>query len=243
MRISVVYVFLLVALGSMGQASIGIIIEPTLNVTHVGLEPKNLSDSFSRMKSHAYTVGFGIELRKNIDRFQSYSIIPGFHQTNILTELENLQFLDIIHPQLPEIRDLAFAATKRAEIRYRQMYLGSQFMYNKQLQVSGINSKLKVNIGGGLGAFFLVSHDVKVKTEGFAIHGNYTTIIKDSTGIEINPFLFQALLTADVSMKVLPNTELVAGIKATLPITATTSSQPKMTVWTPAIRIGIRRIL
>ncbi|MFB1003138.1 MAG: hypothetical protein QMC70_03250 [Bacteroidia bacterium] len=243
MRTSIFYALLLVALSSMGQTSLGIIVEPTLNVTHIGFEPKNLSDSFSRMKSHGYTVGFGIEIRKNINRFQSYSIIPGFHQTNILTELENLQFMDVIHPQLPEIRDLAFAATKRAEIRYRQMYLGSQFLYNKQLQVSGINSKLKLNIGGGLGAFFLVSHNAKVKTEGFAINGNYTTIIKDSTGIEINPFLFQALLIADLTMEVLPSTILVAGIKATLPITATTSSQPKMTVWTPALRIGIRRIL
>ena len=243
MRLSTVCAFLVLANYSLGQTSLGIVVEPTLNFTHIGLEPKNLSDSFSRMKSHDYTVGLGIEIRKNIDRFRSYSIIPGFHQTNTLTALENLQFLDIVHPQLPEIRDLAFAATKRAEICYRQMYLGSQFLYNKQLKVKGVNSKVKVNIGGGLGAFILFSHDTKVTTEGFTISGNYTTIIKDSTGVEINPFLCQVLLTADFTIKVLPSTDLVGGIKATLPVTATTSSQPKMTVWTPALRIGIRQLL
>ena len=243
MRLFIVYAFLLVALSSFGQTSIGIIVEPTINITHVGSEPKNLADSFSSAKSNDYTIGLGIEIRKNIDRFQSYSIIPGFHQTNILTMLDDLQFLDIVHPQLPEIRDLAFAATKRAEIRYRQMYLGSQFLYHKQLKTKGLNSKVKINIGGGLGAFFLFMHDAKVTTEGFAINGNYTTLIKDSTGIEINPFLFQALLTADFTINILPTTELIAGVKATLPITATTSSQPKMSVWTPALRLGIRKIL
>jgi len=232
MRLSTVCAFLVLANYSLGQTSLGIVVEPTLNFTHIGLEPKNLSDSFSRMKSHDYTVGLGIEIRKNIDRFRSYSIIPGFHQTNTLTALENLQFLDIVHPQLPEI-----------EICYRQMYLGSQFLYNKQLKVKGVNSKVKVNIGGGLGAFILFSHDTKVTTEGFTISGNYTTIIKDSTGVEINPFLCQVLLTADFTIKVLPSTDLVGGIKATLPVTATTSSQPKMTVWTPALRIGIRQLL
>ena len=237
------FVFCLFTIASEAQVSIGLLAEPSLNLTKVGSEPKILSDSIIDSKSYDYTVSFGIEIRKNIDRYQSFSIIPGYHQTNILTQMENLQFLDVVHPQLPEIRDLAFAATKRAEVRYRHMYLGSQFLYNRRLQVRGLSPKMAINVGGGLGAFFLFSQDAKVNTEGFAIDGKYTHIITDSIGIESRPLLIETILTADYTLEVLPKTEILAGIKLAIPMTPTTSSQPKMTVWAPALRVAIRRVL
>lgn len=241
MRLFVVSAFLLVALCSFGQISLGVIAEPTLNLTRVGAEPKTLSDSFKNMKSYDYTVGLGIEIRKNIDRYQSFSIIPGFHQTNILTRLEDLQLLDVVHPQLPEIRDLSFAATRNAEIRYRQMYLGSQFLYHRQLQIRGLTSKMSIQLGGGISTYFMFSQDAKVTTEAFAIQGQYTHVIKDSIGIESRPILLETLLTTDCTYQILPNTDVVAGVKIALPMTPTTSSQPKMTVWAPALRLGIRK--
>lgn len=243
MRLFVVSTFLLVASFTFSQVSLGILAEPTLNLTRVGAEPKVLSDSIKNMKSHDYTLGFGIEIRKNIDRYQSFSIVPSYHQTNILTQLEDLQLFDIVHPQLPEIRDLAFTATKNAEIRYRQMYLGSQFLYHRQLQIRGLSSKMSIQLGGGVGAYFMFSQDAKVTTEAFAIQGQYTHIIKESIGIESRPILIQTLLTADYTYEVLPGTDVVAGIKIAMPMTPTTSSQPKMTVWAPALRLGIRKKL
>lgn len=243
MRIIFAATLLITSVYMMAQVSIGILAEPTLNITRVGSEPKAIADSFKNIKSYDYTVSFGVEIRKNIDRYQSFSIIPGFHQTNILTQLQDLQLFDVVHPELPEIRDLAFTATKNAEIRYRQMYLGSQFLYNRQLQVRGLPPKVALHVGGGLGAFFLFNQDAKVTTEAFAIQGEYTHIIKENVGIESRPILIQAILTADCTVEVLPKTDLTAGIKAALPMTPTTSSQPKMTVWAPALRVGLRRVL
>lgn len=243
MKIIFIALLSITSLYTLGQVSIGLIAEPALNITRIGSEPKTLADSFENIKSYDYTVSFGIEIKKNIDRYQSFSIVPGFHQTNFLTQLEGLQFLDVVHPQLPVIRDLAFAANKRAEIRYRQMYIGSQFLYSRKLQVRGLSSKMGIYLGGGLGAYALISQDAKVSTEGFAIEGKYTHILKNDISIESKSFLLQALVNADYTYEVLPKTDVLAGVKIVLPMTATTSSQPKMTIWAPALRFGIRRAL
>jgi hypothetical protein len=234
---------LLIALSYLGysQLSISLLAEPTLNITTLGAEPKAFVDSFNNIKSADYTLAVGFELRKQIDRYQSIAIIPGFYQTNVLTTLRDLQFLDIVHPELPEIRDLAFAASKVAEVRYRQQYIGSQFLYNKKLQIKVLNSKVALEIGGGLGTYFLVNQDAKVTTEGFSIQESSKHIIKEDIGVTSKPFLLQAIAAADVNVEILPLTSIVAGIKLAATFMLTTSSLPSMTIWTPALRFGIRR--
>ncbi len=244
MKWSIISLLLLNSLLSAGQNSIGLIAEPTLNITNIDTEPKAIADSLKSLKTHDYTLSIGIELRKNIDRYQSISIIPGYHQTNIITEFKNLQFLDVIHPQLPEIRDLAFAANKQAKVRYRHQYLGAQFLYNRMIKTSRLPPKMSFNIGGGFGIFLLFSQDVKVTTEGFSVQGKYKHIIKNDIGIASKKLLLQALITADYTYEILPNIEVLAGLKVMLPFTSTTSTyRPTMTVWSPALRLGVRRIL
>lgn len=244
MKWHLIYLLSLLSLRSIGQISVGLIAEPTLNITSIAAEPRAISDSLKSLKTSHYTVSIGIELRKNIDRYQSFSIIPGYHQTTIATELENLQFLDVIHPELPEIRDLAFAANKRAKVRYRHHYLGAQFLYNRMLQMRSLPPKINFYLGGGFGMFLLFSQDAKVTTEGFSIQGKYKHIIKNNIGIDSRSLLLQGLMTADFTYEIQPNLTVLAGLKVVLPMTPTTSSPlPKMTVWSPALRLGVMRVL
>lgn len=228
---------------SFGQMSIGMVGEPTLNITKIGDSPQDESKSLQSLKTKDYTLGLGIEIRKQIDRFTSISFIPGYQQSNMLLVKEDLQLFDVIHPQIPEIRDLAQAAQKNAFLHYRHLYAGLQVIYAKKLKVRTSDSKLGFELGGGLGAYLLAKDDIKVRTEGFALNGNYTQIIDDSTGITARPFLANIAAVADLTYRATPSAHVFAGAKLTAPLTSTSTSSPKITIFTPALRLGLRYML
>lgn len=224
----------------MGQTSISILGEPTLNLTSIGSTPKSQSDSLKNKRTHDYSLGLGLEIRMQIDRYQSISIVPGYTQSNMQLVKEGLNFLDVVHPELPEIRDLAYAANKIAYLSYRQKYVGTQVLYAKELQLRSPNTKIRFEIGGGLGGYILVQNDVKIRTEGFAIKGNYEHIIKNNTGIDARKFLINMSLHGDMKYQVTPSFTTFAGIKAGIPLVSTTTSTPKITIYTPSLRLGVR---
>jgi hypothetical protein len=243
MKKTLAILFCTIGLSTYGQISIGIVAEPAYNTTVIGATPQATSDSLTALKRNNFSISFGIEIRKQLDRYQSFSIIPSFYQTNMLLVQEDLQFLDVVHPQLPEIRDLAQAATKNAKVNYRQQYAGAQFVYNKTLQIRKMPNKMAIELNGGIGMYYLVNGDVKVTTEGFAIKNDFTHVIKDSIGIDNRPYHINLSLGSDFTYEVLPKVTLAAGIKIPIPLTSTTTSLPKITIFNPAIRVSLRKSL
>ena len=231
----------LITIGAQAQLSLGIVAEPAYNVARIGATPQNSSDSLKALKTNAMSLSLGLEIRKQIDRYQSFSVIPTFYQTNMTLVKQNLQFLDVIHPQLPEIRDLSQGSTKVAYLKYRQQYIGAQFLYNKVLQLRKMPNKSAIELNGGLGLYYLVNGDIKVTTEGFAIRNDFTHVIKDSLGIDNRPYHINLSLGSDFTYEVLPKVTLAAGIRIPIPITSTTSSLPKITIYNPAIRVSLRK--
>ena len=225
-------IFFFLGLQLSAQTYLGIVVEPTANIARLGKEPRQQSDSIRGLRYIDKTLGFGLEIRKQIDRYQAITFIPSYQQYNLLLVKENLQFLDIVHPNLPEIRDLSQGADKIARIRHRQKYIGTQILYARKLQIRGLNSKLRIELGTGLGLYYLLQSDVKITTEGFAIKG--------STGIETRPFLTQAIGYGDIAYSISPIIDIFGGVKIALPFTSTTTSLPKITLFTPAARVGLR---
>ncbi|PCJ64506.1 MAG: hypothetical protein COA58_12235 [Bacteroidetes bacterium] len=225
---------------SSAQMSLGILSEPTISFAKVGALPRAESDSIRNLKAGSKSISLGIEIRKQIDRYQSITFIPGYLQTNMMLVKEDMQFLDVVHPKLPEIRDFAQAAPKVAYITHRQKYAGTQIIYAKKLDVRGMDRKAKIEIGGGIGAYALLQSDVKIRTEGFAIKDKFTHVFTDSTGLDARPYLIQIILVADLNYELSPKTHLIAGIKVSSPLTSTSTSEPKITIFSPALRIGLR---
>ncbi|MFT4996083.1 MAG: hypothetical protein ACI9BJ_000580 [Flavobacteriales bacterium] len=232
--------FIFLGLQLSAQTHLCVVIEPTANIARLGMEPKQQSDSIRGLMHIDKTLGFGLEIRKQIDRYQSITFIPSYQQYNLLLVKENLQFLDIVHPNLPEIRDFSQGANKAASIRHRQKYIGTQILYARKLQIRGLNSKLRIDMGAGLGLYYLLQSDVKITTEGFSIKGQFSHVFKDSTGIEARPFLIQAIGYGDISYSISPIIDVFGGVKIALPFTSTTTSLPKITLFTPAARVGLR---
>lgn len=240
MRLLISLLILITSSTIFAQMSIGVMSEPTMSFARVGALPRGDSDSIKNLKQGGKSVSLGLEIRKDIDRYQSITFIPGYLQTNMLLVKNNMQFLDVVHPKLPEIRDLAQASEKVAYITHRQKYAGTQILYSKKLQIKGMDRKFKIELGGGLGGYFLIQNDVKIKTEGFAIKEQFTHIFTDSTGMDVKPLLIQAIVTADMNYELTPKSHIVVGIKASAPFTSTSSSLPKITIFAPALRIGLR---
>ena len=229
-------IFFFLGLQLSAQTYLGIVVEPTANIARLGKEPRQQSDSIRGLRYIDKTLGFGLE----INRYQSITFIHSYQQYNLLLVKENLQFLDIVHPNLPEIRDLSQGADKIARIRHRQKYIGTQILYARKLQIRGLNSKLRIELGTGLGLYYLLQSDVKITTEGFAIKGQFSHVFKDSTGIEARPFLTQAIGYGDIAYSISPIIDIFGGVKIALPFTSTTTSLPKITLFTPAARVGLR---
>ena len=232
---------LLFSLCTLAQSTIGLIIEPSFNIPK--FKKSSQSDSIKGISNADLTLSFGLEIKKKLDRYNAISFIPGFLQTNLLTVKENLQFLDIIHPSLPEIKDLTQSANKIARVRYRFQYIGTQILYNRQLQLRKTPPKLKIEIGGGMSLHYLINHSVKIKTEGFALNNKFVHVIDNETGIDPNPILIQTLLNANLLYEVTPNYTLNAGFKIGLPITKTNNESFAFRIYNNGLRIGITKLI
>ena len=225
------------------QVSLGLMIEPALNISTVGSQPEVLSDSFKRLKKSDFNTSFGIEIKNQLDRYASFSIIPGYYQTNFLIVKEDLQYLDVIHPELRAIRDQSQGVQKNAYLHYRQKYVGLQLLFAKKLQIQGLPNSTFFELGGGLGAHYLVDNDVKIRTEGFAIDQKYIHVIKKNTGFTPSDFALNAIGHADLNFQLDPNTILLAGLKMNIPINTNANEAPQVRIYMPTLRFGIRFLL
>mgnify|MGYP000011387414 FL=1 len=225
------------------QLSIGVIVEPAMNIGTVGSQPEALSDSFTRLKKPDFNTSFGIEIKNQIDRYASFSVIPGYYQTNFLIVKEDLQYLDFIHPELRAIRDQSQGAQKNAYLHYRQKYIGLQLLFAKKLQIQGLPNSTFFELGGGLGAHYLVGNDVKIRTEGFAIDQQYIHVISQNTGFNPSNFSINAIGHADLNYQLDPSTFIIGGLKLNIPMVGNANLDPQIRVYMPTLRFGIRFLL
>ena len=234
------FVFIVSALHA--QTSIGIMANPSLNLSSIQPSPTVNTDSIKSIKKLDYTLSLGLEFRKQIDRYQAISVIPTYYQTNLLLVQEDLQLFDVVHPTLPEIRDLSQAASKTAFMHHRFKHLGLQFLYSKAYN-SSINSGLNFEFTGGLSYLYLLEQDIRIRTEGFAIEDEFIHIVSDSILFEARRHNVLLSIGSDMNYTIKPNLILVSGISLNIPLLAITKNEPTLRVYNTGLRVGLRKIL
>ena len=239
--INTIVLVLLSVIGT-AQTSIGIIANPNLNLSSLKTSSTVNTDSLKQIKKADYTLSLGIEFRKQIDRYQAFSVIPSFYQTNLLLVRENLQLFDVIHPTLPEIRDLSQAASKTAYMHHRFKYVGLQLLYSKAYK-STINSAISFEFTGGLSYLYLLEQDIKVRTEGFAIEDQFIHIVSDSILFEARKNNALVNLGSDMNYTIKPNLLLVSGVSFNIPLLGISKNQPKLSIYNAGLKFGLRKIL
>ena len=102
---------------------------------------------------------------------------------------------------------------------------------------------LKIEIGGGIGLYYLIHHSVKVNTEGFALNNQFVTIINEkNTGIDPNPILIQVMMDANLLYNLTPNYTISGGLKVGLPITNTNSELFIFRMYNTGLRISLSKL-
>lgn len=231
----------LFALAAQGQIAIGIHADPSINFSQMKPGLGNEADSMKELYTPDKVVSLGLEIRKVIDRYQSVSFEPGYHQVNMLNSQYDLKFLDVIHPQLPAIMDLTYAATKNAYLHYRFQYASFGITYNNKLKAFYQNTGFNMEFRTGLHYLYLANHDVKVKTEGFAINGSFVQFVEDTTGIIPNKHLANLSLNYNVNYQLIPSVELSAGLQTRIPLIANADDPFKLTIYNIGLHLGIRK--
>lgn len=94
---------------------------------------------------------------------------------------EDLQFLDVIHPQVGQIFELSQAATKNVRYDYRYRYLSFpvNVMYN--MTPTKLRNRFEHFAYLGLQPEFLMGHDLLVDLEGFSMRGQGRFVVNDTT--------------------------------------------------------------
>ncbi len=225
------------------QSGIAVIVEPSYNFVFIGETTDNVSDSIFNLKVNDRVLSFGLEYRYQIDRDQAITFKPSYNQTNLLLVQSGLQLFDVIHPSLPELKDLTQAATKTAYLHHRFKYIGLQVMYSGRVKTNYKSTGPRFDYNVGLTYNHLINQDIKLRTEGFALQGEFKHIIKDTILFNAKNSNVTLNVGADVSYPLNSSFGLIGGVILNLPVITTTSNDPLLRIFNPAARLGIRYYL
>ena len=225
------------------QNSIGIYINPNFQFSKLSESPANVSDSLNALLQNDRVFSFGLEFRKQIDRDQAISFNPGFYQESSLFVLKDLQLFDVIHPSLPEIRDQAQAASKIANLHYRFKYLSAQVQYTRRVKTPYRKNRVSFEYNIALTYLQLLTQDIRLQTEGFALKGDFVHIIKEDIYFEGRKHNLLPSAGFDVVYPANLNLYIIAGGCFGLPLFTLNTNEPSVRNYNPGIKIGLRQIL
>jgi len=240
MKIITLILFLIISSISFGQNYIGVFIEPALQLTVIDDRPEAISDSLNKINRPDMNLGFGIEYKWHIDRFNAISFSPNYQQFSSLFVLEDLQFLDIVHASLPEIRDLSQGAQKNAFVHNRFKHAGIHIQYSRSISDKFKSIGVLFEANGGLAYHFLVAQDAKITTEAFAINEAFTHVSKDNLFFEARKHNVSATLGATSIYNFAPDWQVFGNAMARIPVLSMTTNDPKVSIYNLTFRTGIR---
>ena len=243
MRKLTVVLFAIWHLTSYSQTYFGLYIEPVGQISTINSSQPRISDSLSSINSPDVTLGFGLDVRLYIDRFNSIVLSPGFNRYSSLYTLENLQLFDIVHPALPEIRDQSQAATKIAYSHNRFNYVNFQAQYHRSISDKYKSVGVLFEAFGGLTYHYLVSQDAKIRTEGFALDESFVHTVTDQLFYVGRSHNVSVNLGASAIYEPASDWQIHGDLQTQLPLLSVNSDENRLNIYGVGFRVGIRRML
>ncbi|MBR9859149.1 hypothetical protein GYB22_00050 [bacterium] len=223
------------------QYSIGIFAEPNWQVPTLLKSDYQATDSINAIMSKDLGIAAGISIGIHSDRVNSFYIKPQFRQGGFLLTRENLQLFDLVHPKIGEIRDQSQAATKIAYFHHRFRYVGLEFNYQRDITPTTRNLPINFSIGGGLGVNYLIQQELLLQTEGFAMKGEFKHHFEDSLFFQARTLMLNASIFGEMNYEASPGLETYAQIKFLGNLMASTTNEPRVYIWSPALNVGLRK--
>jgi hypothetical protein len=185
---------------------------------------------------------YGIELGYQIDRVSSIRFKPCYYKSGFLLSRYDLQLFDQVHPVLGEIRDQAQASSKNVYFHHRFKNIGLETEYTRLLGSNTSNRPLKFAALVGLGLYYLVSQDLMVVTEGFAIDDAFKHQIKDSLFFVGNSLMGNAFFGGEMNFITETQLQVYAQAKFRSSLNRLTSNEPGIFIWSTCLQVGIRKL-
>lgn len=230
-------------LTTLAQVSFGVFVEPSYQLMRLKPYENPQYDSISALFRNDFGLGYGISIGKAKDRFNSFYLKPGFVQCGFMLERSNLQLFDVVHPSFGQIYDQSQAATKMAYMHHRFKYLSLTFEYHKDISPKSKPLPVKLQLGGGFTNHFLVEHDLKIRTEGFAINEKFIHVIKDDLYFEASKYVLSLHGFFETVYELTPAFELSGQVLLKVPVNSFTVGDGTVSGIMPSVNIGVRQTL
>ncbi len=222
------------------QWTLGVFAEASAQITSMSNGSGSEYDSVSALLHNTKRLSLGVDVGLDLDKYNSFHFKPAFYQTGFQLIRENLQLFDVVHSSFGPLFDQSQAANKIAYMNHRFKYVGFQFEYHRDISPKVQNTGLKFHVGGGISYYYLLEHDIRLRTEGFAIDGEFTHIIKSDLFFEGNQHLIAAHALFELIYPPTPSTEVFAQGLIRAPLSALTMENYKVYSLIPALSVGLR---
>ena len=239
-----VYILLLlISVHSSAQISLGVFVEPSAQLTSISKYSSSEYDSLKALLHRDMGISLGLEIGIAKDKYNSFHIKPGYYQYGFLLVRENLQLFDIVHPGLDTIYDQSQAANKMAYMHHRFKYAGLQMEYHRDISPRTKNLGVKFHIGGGLSYYYLLKHDIRIRTEGFAFDEKFKHTVDSDLFFTANKHLLSVHALFETIYEPKPTVEVFAQFLIKAPLMTLTKKDPAVYSFMPALNLGIRKTL
>lgn len=243
MRFVKIAILLTLSLSSIAQNQLGIFIEPSFQISSLAGFNSPTYDSLEAIWKNDKHLNFGISSKHNFDRFTSLTTKLGYHTFGFMLLREDLQLFDMIHPAIGKVNDLFQGPSKKAFMHHRFHYLGLSFEYQKDISPVPNTLPIDINAGIGLSYYKLISQDLKLQTEAFAIDGEFTHIITDQLYFKATKNIVSVYGLLEAIYHPKETWDVYGQLQVEAPFMYMTEGEAEVYVFTPALQIGLRKTL
>ena len=237
-KLSILVLFASIQL--MGQTSIGLFVQPAGQISSLSSPQGQLEDSIFPLLKNDIRLSLGLELAFQVDRTTSVRVRPGYYNQGFKLERSGLKLFDVIHPSLGQVLDQSQAATKVLHMHHRFQQLGIEIAYVKDLGQNYSANQVMFSAGGGLGYYYLLNYDMRLRTEGFAVNGEFTHIIKEQLIFNPREHLVSAFALAEVAYPLTSKFEIAGEGTFRFPLQTLSKGEGNIYVWGPALTAVLR---
>lgn len=203
------YIFTLIVLSMcfgqvQAQEFLELTASPNFSYRILKADDSGLEDSLNNADQIRKSVGFGLGVSFNLNETMALTTGLRYNDYGFTRVWENLQFHDVVHPEIGRIEDLSQAAQKDAFFFHKFRYLEIPIRVNFQVSKKRNNQQYRIYAHAGIVNQIFLEEEFKAFFKGFSVGGErtYTGI---STGYSMKSFNVAAVLGARFMYKISPD--------------------------------------
>jgi hypothetical protein len=215
-KILLILPFVIASLGASAQEFLELTVSPNFSSRILSSDNSQLKDSLDNADKVRKSIGFGIGASFNLNESMALTTGLRYNDYGFTRVWEDLQFHDVVHPDIGRIEDLSQAAQKDAFFFHKFRYLEIPIRINFQLSKKRNNQQYRIYAHAGLVNQIFLEEEFKAFFKGFSVGGErtYTGI---STGYTMKSFNLTSVFGARFIYRISPDFWVTAQPELSIP--------------------------